>query len=442
MSDRRKVLRPFEENREYMEERIQTGIELYRKGFADLSIVDKDGNPVENVQVELRQTKHDFLYGANIFMLDELPTEEANQNYKDRYAEIFNEATIPFYWRDNEPEQGKPRYDKDSPKIYRRPAIDLCLEYCEERGITPKAHCLNYQQWGTPKWLPDDVTQEKFYLEKRFRELSERYAHRIHGWEVTNETLFLPSESTTAFFEEPDLVNWSFKTAERYFPMNELIINDAHCNIWNVFNGARSNYYLQIKDELAMGSRIDTIGMQFHMFYPREDELKETASFYDPRRIYNLLDRYADFGKPIQITESTIPAYSYEPEDEAIQAEIIDYLYSMWFSHPNVEAIIYWNLIDGYAASAPRGDMTSGENYYHGGLLRYDGSPKPAFYKIKKLFGERWRTNLSLKSDSGSLKFKGFYGEYDVAVTVNDKTTHHTLHLGQKAFNNFRLVVE
>ena len=162
MSDRRKVLRPFEENREYMEERIQTGIELYRKGFADLSIVDKDGNPVENVQVELRQTKHDFLYGANIFMLDELPTEEANQNYKDRYAEIFNEATIPFYWRDNEPEQGKPRYDKDSPKIYRRPAIDLCLEYCEERGITPKAHCLNYQQWGTPMWLPDDVTQEKF----------------------------------------------------------------------------------------------------------------------------------------------------------------------------------------------------------------------------------------------------------------------------------------
>lgn len=442
MTNRREVLRPFEEHKEYMEERIQTGIELYRKGYANLSIVEKDGTPVENVQVELKQTKHDFLYGANIFMLDELPTEEANQNYKDRYAEIFNEATIPFYWRDNEPEQGKLRFDKDSPKIYRRPAIDLCMEYCEERDITPKAHCLNYQQWGTPKWLPDDVALEKFYLEKRFRELAERYADKIHGWEVTNETLFLPSERTTAFFEEPDMVNWSFKTAERYFPMNELIINDAHCNIWNVFNGARSNYYLQIKDELSKGSRIDTIGMQFHMFYPREDELKETAPFYNPRLVYGVLDRYADFGKPIQITESTIPAYSYEPEDEEIQAEIIEKLYSMWFSHPNVEAIIYWNLIDGYAASAPQGDMTSGENYYHGGLLRFDGSPKPAFYKIKELFGQRWRTNLSLQSDNGTLKFKGFYGEYDVTITANGKTTHHTLHLGQKALNNFRIVIE
>ena len=441
MMNRREVLRPFEEHKEYMEERIQTGIELYRKGFADLSIVDKNGNPVENVQVELRQTKHDFLYGANIFMLDELPTEEANQNYKDRYAEIFNEATIPFYWMDNEPEQGTPRYDKDSPKIYRRPAIDLCLEYCEERGITPKAHCLNYDPFSA-NWLPRDVPQQKFYLEKRFRELSERYANRNHGWEVTNETIFRPNDGSTPFALEPDLVNWSFKTAERFFSSNELIINDGTANIWPSFNGTRSNYYLQIKDELRQDSRIDTIGMQFHMFYPREDELKETASCYDPQRIYRVLDRYADFGKPIQITESTIPAYSNDPEDEAIQAEIIDYLYSMWFSHPNVEAIIYWNLIDGYAAFAPQGDMTSGENYYHGGLLRYDGSPKPAFYKIKELFGERWRTNLSLKSDSGSLKFKGFYGEYDVTITANGKTTHHTFHLGQKALNKFRIVIE
>ena len=291
--NRREVLRPFEEHKEYMEERIQTGIELYRKGFADLSIVDKDGNPVENVQVELRQTKHDFLYGANIFMLDELPTEEANQNYKDRYAEIFNEATIPFYWRDNEPEQGKLRFDKDSPKIYRRPAIDLCLEYCEERGITPKAHCLNYQQWGTPKWLPDDVASEKFYLEKRFRELAERYADKIHGWEVTNETLYLPSERTTAFFEEPDLVNWSFKTAERYFPMNELIINDAHRNIWNVFNGARSNYYLQINSPQQL--------------LPHAERLfRSTRDIQSGKLLAQTLKRQFNYNEAITICESLL----------------------------------------------------------------------------------------------------------------------------------------
>ena len=99
------------------------------------------------------------------------------------------------------------------------------------------------------------------------------------------------------------------------------------------------------------------------------------------------MDEYSRFGKPLQVTEITVPAYSWEAEDEEIQAEIIERLYYIWFSHPSVEQIIYWNLVDGYAyvtksdpktIRATQGDMTIGENYYHGGLLRFDLSPKPA----------------------------------------------------------------
>ena len=53
-------------------------------------------------------------------------------------------ATLPFYWNDLEPEKGKQRYEKDSPKIYRRPTIDLCIEYCEQNGIEPREHALAY----------------------------------------------------------------------------------------------------------------------------------------------------------------------------------------------------------------------------------------------------------------------------------------------------------
>ena len=45
-------------------------------------------------------------------MLDELETEEKNEKYKKCFAELFNMATLPFYWRDLEPEKGKQRYDK------------------------------------------------------------------------------------------------------------------------------------------------------------------------------------------------------------------------------------------------------------------------------------------------------------------------------------------
>ena len=155
------------------------------------------------------------------------------------------------------------------------------------------------------------------------------------------------------------------------------------------YQGNRSPYYMQIERAIRNGARIDCIGMQFHMFYRAEKEAKETAQFYDPERIFDVLDTYAKLGRSIQITELTIPAYAYTEEDEEIQAEIIRHLYSMWFSHPAMEAILYWNLADGFAHGAKQGDMTAGENYFHGGLLRYDFTPKASCRTIQDLFQKR-----------------------------------------------------
>ena len=74
----------------------------------------------------------------------------------------FNLATLPFYWQANEPEPGNYRFVKDSPYVYRRPPIDLCLEFCEANGIESKAHCLNYVEVGLfPTWVKGDVKREK-----------------------------------------------------------------------------------------------------------------------------------------------------------------------------------------------------------------------------------------------------------------------------------------
>ena len=76
MSDnRREVLRPFEEKRDYMQERIRNGIEENRKGFGTVRVQDAEGNPLPGARVTLKQKTHDFFHGANIFMLDELETE-------------------------------------------------------------------------------------------------------------------------------------------------------------------------------------------------------------------------------------------------------------------------------------------------------------------------------------------------------------------------------
>ena len=164
----------------------------------------------------------------------------------------------------------------------------------------------------------------------------------------------------------------------------------------------------------------------------------ETAIYYDPEQMYAVMDTYAKLGRPLQITELTLPAYSDSPEDEEIQAQILENVYSIFFSHPAMEGIVYWNLPSGYAHGTVPGDMTSGENYYYGGLLRFDLTPKKAYNVIRDLFGKRWRTNLKQHTDdNGDFSFKGFYGEYDLEIITGAGKIHRSLHLRKDLKKHF-----
>lgn len=439
MNRRDTVLKKFLEYDKETAERVRLGVEQNRKGFVKLSVKDKDGNVIPNAQVEIKLKKHEFLYGANLFMLDELETPEKNELYKRYFKEGFNAATLPFYWDALEPTKGKPRFAKDSEKIYRRPAPDLCLEFCEENNITPRGHCLTYINF-TPKWLDvNDISEYRRALEKRYKEISERYSERIHSWDVINELLCTEAERG-AYFESDNYLNDSFDLAEKYFRPNQLTLNEATESIWQdrCFAFNRSGYYLMIEKALREGRRIDCVGMQCHAFVKKENEASLTSNIYNPKRIFDVLDRYEKLGLPILITEITIPCYSPSEEDKDIQAEILTRLFEIWFSHKAVEGAIYWNLVDGYAAFAPQGDMTAGENYFYGGLVDFDFNPKPSYYAIKKLFTERWTTNESFTADdNGKASFRGFFGEYE--ATVNGKTCSFTA--SSKHKNDITLVI-
>ena len=161
------ALREYRRSVRALDAQFDADIERYRKADALIRVQDREGNPMPGAQVSLSQKTHDFKYGANLFMLDEFKEEERCQMYREYFKGAFNLATLPFYWRDLEPEQGKPRFFKDSPKVYRRPAPDLCLEFCRESGIEPKAHCIAYDQWN-PTWLEyaDAKTMRQAYIRR------------------------------------------------------------------------------------------------------------------------------------------------------------------------------------------------------------------------------------------------------------------------------------
>ena len=404
----------FDRLAEFTEPMIDRGIEEHRQGLFCIRVIDKDGKPVSGAKVKAKLSRHEFKFGCAIFLLDQFPDERRNALYRDEFKKLFNYAVMPLYWDTLEPEEGKPRFSVDSENIYRRPPLDLIKSYCNENGIGIKGHCLMYNSFN-PKWMPKDYRSLKMAIEKRSREIAERYGDDIIDLDVINEMYTVYRNAHGEFgcrdlhvCDEAGHEKWCFDIAKKYFPYSRLFWNEGCYETFGnpQYTGDKSVYYLMLKRWIAEGAQIEGIGMQFHAF---KDDEKQQMAIYNPYRTMDILTRYSDFGLPIHLSEVSIPSWTNEKEDEDVQAELVKRMYRLWFSAKNVESITWWNMVDGTAF----GD----ENRFHAGLLRNDMSHKRAFDVLDRLINEEWHTDVTLTTDSeGRTYFRGFYGDYNVSV--------------------------
>ena len=435
---RAKLMDQLDAHGDEINAQAQANIEQYRKRAHKIRILDKNGKPVAGAKVHVNQQTHDFKFGANMFMLDEFEDPEVNQRYRETFPKYFNFGTVPFYWAGLEPEEGKPRYEIGSPKVHRRPAPDLCMQFCEENNILPKVHCLCYDK-VIPDWLPKNDKEAMWKLyEKRFQEISQRYAGRMYEIEVTNELVASYGWTTCSILaNEPDTDLRMFEMARKYFPQDKLLVHD--CELADVgWAGCRSPYYLQIHDLLRRGAQIDKIGVQNHIFIgvsgDQEADIPTYYRHFMVDRIFNGLKTLSSFGKPIGITEVTIPTVGEDGlEAEQLQADMLRVLYTIWFSTPLMDSITYWNLADYSAVTFPKWD----ENNCRGGIFHKDMTPKLAALELYRLVHEEWHTELELTTDAeGYVNFRGFYGDY--TADVNGETIHFGVHKGGLQQTNYR----
>ena len=151
-------------------------IERHRKGNVSLSILNKDGESLpDGTRISVRLENHAFLFGANLFAFGEAEGWDEAE-YRKRFAETMNYATLPFYWHTYEPQRGQ----------VNEPRWMEAAKWCKQRSIKTKGHPL---VWNLePNWLKSSRREMKErLLWSRVTNLVTRYRGLIDTWDVVNE---------------------------------------------------------------------------------------------------------------------------------------------------------------------------------------------------------------------------------------------------------------
>ncbi|NIM07453.1 MAG: 1,4-beta-xylanase [Armatimonadetes bacterium] len=400
---------------------IDQRIRKHRTAKLAVSVVDKAGRPVPNAEVEIRQTRHEFLFGSGIFRWNR-GTKAQKTIYRSHFEALFNYATYPFYWSRFEPRKSRAHHDRLAPVI----------EWCKERNIVGKGHPLIWNHdVSSPKWLPKDPKKSLAACEARVYETIRRYKGRIDSWDVINEPAdcFRERSFDEISFRGQVTKAWRmlgkgafskrcFLIARQANPDATLLVNDF------VTKPSYERLIEQLVDD--DGKPVyDAIGIQSHMH----------GNYWGVPKIWNVCQRFARFGKPLHFTETTLisgrpkmgdeidwrgwdPEWHSTKAGERRQADNVEEFYRLLFSHPAVKAITWFDIVDSGWLGAP------------GGLLRKDFSPKPAHERLINLIkGEWWTQATALTDKAGRCSVRAFHGDYEIKARLGGKRKTVKFHL-------------
>ncbi|MCX7711488.1 MAG: endo-1,4-beta-xylanase [Clostridia bacterium] len=380
----------------------------HRRGTTTLKLVGSDGTPLKNRNVVVRQTKHQFLFGCSEFscipFVNNEFVDEEKEKAEDRFQkffDLFNYVTLPFYWGNFEPVQGQPDTKR----------VKQAAQWMDSKGLTIKGHPLCWHTVTAP-WLMEMSNSEilSTQLDRINRDVTE-FKGLIDIWDVINEVVIMPifnkyDNGITRICKDIGrikLVREVFTAAKKANPEAILLIND--------FNTSES-YDILVEGLLEAGVPIDAVGIQSHMH----------QGYWGVEKTMEILERFSRFKLPIHFTENTlvsghimppeiedlndyqIPEWPTTPEGEERQAREAALHYKTLFAHPMVESITWWDFVDGLWLGAPSGFLTR------------DNRVKPIYHEIHKLIKDEWWTKpLELVTDEdGTINVTGFFGEYEV----------------------------
>lgn len=309
--------------------------------------------------------------------------------FMDRFVELFDYATITHYiitrtegMPDFEPVEGDKRFD----------TREVLLSRLEQHDMTVEGRPLF---WPYPSVTPDWLRNKKYddlrrYVEEHVRSVVGHYGDRMYAWEIVNEFHDWANETQVTPDQAVELTKLACDVARDTAPNVHRLINNCcpfaeyvQLGKWKDLDAKypQRTPWEFMQDLADAGVDFTITGQQ--MYFPYRD-LQDTIM---------LVERMASFGRPVQLTEvgcssgpsersvlsgsltfSEEPFVWHRPWDEELQADWLEGLYTLAYSKPWIEAVNWYDFVDGQSFIK------------NGGLLRSpQGERKPAYERLRRL---------------------------------------------------------
>ena len=360
-------------------------IDNIRKASVKVIVKDRNGKLVPDADISINQKKHAYGFGS---IINTTPFQ--NQQYKDTLKSFSNRSGF-----ENEL---KMNYIGSSSQN-----ISNALDWFKQNDMDVRGHTLI---WGDFARLPDDRRNElmtdpealmQFTLD-HITEYVDRYKDDIYIWDVINE----PYSSTdfTDLLGNEAMIDWLW-AARQADPNAKLCINDYEMLS---YNKNHQDYLYNLIEYLNENEApLDVIGMQGHV------------ELVAPEKILSVLDRFAELGKEIEITE-----FTFSTRDEELQAKFTRDFLTAVFSHPSTTSIVTWGFWQSWMFNP------------EAAMYRPDFSIKPNGEVWMDLIYNQWWTKEKGVTDSeGSYSARAFLGTHEITANKNGVETKYDITLSK-----------
>jgi endo-1,4-beta-xylanase len=394
-------------------------IEKYRKGTAEIDIIDTGNTQPDTYNIQIKQISSDFHFGANPMG----PAGGYDKHYVTAMKDMgINYANITPRWGFIEPE--KDLFDWENIDGYQNIGGLTDAGFKLTGSLSLWLYCGSQVGYDFCPLYQYDMTFEelKQNMYNHMYALANRYKGKIDIWEINEMNLPYADALNLSIEQKLDVCDVFAKAVKAANPEAKILVSSISppydLNISQVENPEDRLNYVPFPSFLNMLIQrqipVDIIGLEF--YYSGVNVEGHPSVSLDLVAMSDIFDQYLSFNKPIVVSEFSAPsvqasnsAWWHSTWDEQIQAEYAQKFYGIAFGKPMVQGITWsWGVCDNDAF------------IIGGGLLDDNLKPKIAYYNLMSLLRSWSDIEATFTAGKGEFEFSGFSGDYEITVEAKD----------------------